>query len=228
MLGHPLKGRRETELPFDPTDTDGSRRLCAENPLFVFDPNNLSNRPLPGVQEVLLNFWPIYTESLRTLFIRSFTAGLRDPDARVMENEWRKELSNLRDAIFHCPRCTAENFFDIDRVRRNQKLNPCWSCSVPLELPPRMRIGGNHGFMLVALSEGAQLFPHHLEADTYNFTEVRAQVATNPLSLRNLSHTKWTTRLQNGSIIETPPNTILQLTDGCHIHFGQAEADIKL
>ncbi len=57
-----------------------------------------------------------------------------------MENEWRKEMSVLHDSIFHCPKCTAENFFDIDRARRKEKLNACWSCGTPLDLPARMRI----------------------------------------------------------------------------------------
>ncbi len=48
MLGHPLKGKRELELAFDKSDIDGSRRLCGDDPVFVFDPANASNRPIPG------------------------------------------------------------------------------------------------------------------------------------------------------------------------------------
>ena len=96
-----------------------------------------------------LSFWPIYPGSLRKLFIRAFTAGLRDPDARVMENEWRKEMCALRDAIFHCPHCGAENFFDVEKLRQRRALDPCWGCQSLLSNPPRMRMGPAYGSQLV-------------------------------------------------------------------------------
>lgn len=86
MLGHPLKGKRELTLPYDASDPDKSRRLCEDDPVFVYDPKDESNRPIPGEHDPLLSFWPIYPMSLRRLFTRAFTEGLFDPDGRVMEN----------------------------------------------------------------------------------------------------------------------------------------------
>jgi hypothetical protein len=153
-------------LAYDAADPDGSRRLCADAPVFVFDPSNDSNRPVPGMHDAILNFWPIYPQAFRDLFIRSFTHGLSDPDARVMENQWRKELCPTRDAIFYCPRRTAENVLDIDRIKRKTDLDPCWSCQDRLHAPARMRVGGPHDPHLFVLSAGAQLFAHHLGGDT--------------------------------------------------------------
>ena len=69
-----------------------------------------------------MSFWPIYPGSLRKLFTRAFTVGLHDPDARVMENEWRKEMCALRDSIFNCPHCGVENFFDLEALRLKKTL----------------------------------------------------------------------------------------------------------
>ncbi len=154
VIGHPLKGKRELTLPYDASDPDQSHRLCALDPVFIFDPDNDSNRPQPGVHDNPLSFWPIYPGSLRKLFIRAFTAGLHDPDARVMENEWRKEMCALRDAIFHCPQCGAENFFDLELLRQRKALDPCWGCQSLLRNPPRMRMGAAYGSQLVMLSPG--------------------------------------------------------------------------
>jgi hypothetical protein len=175
-----------------------------------------------------LSFWPIYPGSLRKLFIRAFTAGLRDPDARVMENEWRKEMCALRDAIFHCPHCGAENFFDLEQLRQRKALDPCWGCQSLLNNPPRMRMGPAHGSHLVMLSHGAQLFPHHLEGDTYNFSAPLAEVISKPLGLRNLSSDRWNARTQSGSTLEVKGHEVLPLTADCHIHFGKTEADIRI
>lgn len=229
MLGHPLKGQRELDISYEPEDPDGSRRLCAVNPLFVFDPQDESNRPMKGLHDVMLNFWPIYPQSLRDLFTRSFTAGLRDADARVMENEWRREMCRLRDSIFHCPQCGAENFFDLSLVRQRMDLNPCWSCRATMAPPPRIRIGdGRSDPQFVMLTRGARLYPHHLENDDYNFAAPLAEVTENFTGLRNLSRRGWSCRMADGTLNQLPPGALLPLQNGCAIHFGETEGVVRL
>ncbi len=145
-----------------------------------------------------------------------------------MDKEWRREMVSLRDSMFECPDCEAENFFNIDRVKRKQPLDACWSCGRVPKLPPRMRISGKHEPILVVLGKGAQLFPHHLEGDEYNFTTVLAEVVMNPLSLKNVSGKIWTATRADGSSIEVPHGGSLVLSDGCRVHFGRSDAEIKL
>jgi eukaryotic-like serine/threonine-protein kinase len=228
MMGHPLKGKLELTLPYLESDPDQSQRLCAASPVFIFDPNNDCNRPQPGIHDNPLSFWPIYPGSLRSLFTRAFTAGLHDADARIMENEWRKEMCALRDSIFLCPYCGAENFFDLDLLRQKKALNPCWGCNSLLRNPPRMRMGTAFGSQLVMLSPGAQLFPHHLEGDIYNFSTPLGEIVTNPLGLRNLSLIKWVSRNANGLVTEVKTNEVLTLTSDCQVHFGLADAEIRI
>jgi DNA-binding helix-hairpin-helix protein with protein kinase domain len=228
MLGHPLKGRRELELPFQENDRDGSLRLCCTAPVFVYDPDDDSNRPVKGIHDVMMSYWPIYPKSLQALFTGSFTKGLHDPEARVMDKEWCREMSVLRDSIFECRNCEAENFFNLDRVKKKQPLEACWSCGRAPELPSRMRITGAHGARLVVLSRGTQLFPHHLNGDEYNFSTVLAEVAVNPLGLKNLSGKKWTATTADGTTTERRHGEVLPLSEGCRIHFGGSDAEIKL
>jgi eukaryotic-like serine/threonine-protein kinase len=227
MIGHPLKGKRELELPFDPKDPDGSQRLCADDPVFVFDPSNATNRPIPGVHDLMVKLWQIYPQSLRDLFVRTFTRGLRDPEARIMENEWRREMCTLRDSIFEC-QCGAENFFDIARAKQKLPLDPCWECGRTLPFPPRMRVGGQHDAKLIMLSPGVRLFPHHTEADTYNFRSPIAEVVSNPLGLRNLSNVNWTIQSSDGSRLEIPQHGVLAFQSNCRIHFGRTEGEVKI
>jgi DNA-binding helix-hairpin-helix protein with protein kinase domain len=228
MLGHPLKGKRELTLPYDGSDPDKSRRLCEDDPVFVYHPQDDSNRPIPGEHDPLLSFWPIYPASLRKLFTRAFTEGLLDPDARVMENEWRKEMCAIRDAIFYCGHCTAENFYDLDRARQKKTMNPCWGCGKALETPPRMRLGGEHEPLFVALSRGARLFPHHLEFDPYNFNRILAEVTEDPPGLRNLSGSSWTGRVVDGSIFEVRGGEVLPLSGDFQVSFGRTEAQVRV
>ena len=230
MVGHPLYGRRQDELPYDAADPDGTRRLCKDEPVFIFDPGDVSNRPVPGFHDCVVRFWNIYPQSLRELFTRAFTKGLRDPESRVMENEWRRELRILQDSIFICPTpgCETQNFFDVDRARNKQALNSCWACNRPVPYPPRMRIGTHNDSKLVVLSPGTQLFPHHLENDTYNFKAPLAEVITNTIGLKNLSHQTWSCKLQDGSTIDVPPQGVLRFESNCRLHFGKVDAEVKL
>ena len=228
VIGHPLKGMRELTLPYDAADPDQWRRLCALDPVFIFDPHDESNRPQPGVHDNPLSFWPIYPSSLRKLFTRAFTVGLYDPDARVMENEWRKEMCSLRDAIFYCPACGAENFFDLELARQNKALAPCRKCHLALGNPPRMRLRAANGSQLVTLRRGAQLFAHHLEGDLYNFENPLAEVVTGPLGLKNLSPGKWTSQGQNGSATEVKANEVLPLPADCRINFGKTVGEVRI
>jgi serine/threonine protein kinase len=228
LAGHPLKGKRQLTLPYDATDPDQSRRLYALEPVFLFDPHDESNRPQPGVHDNPLSFWPTYPDSLRKLFTRAFTVGLYDPDARVTENEWRKEMCALRDAIFYCPSCGAENFFDLELARQKKALGPCRGCHLALGNPPRMRLRAANGSRLVTLCRGARLFAHHLEGDLYNFENPLAEVVTDPLGLKNLSSGKWISRGQNGSATEVKANEVLPLPADCRINFGKTVGEVRI
>lgn len=228
MLGHPLKGKAEQRLHYDPEDPDGSRRLCAVDPVFVFDPANESNRPLPGVHDVVLNFWPIYPRSLRNLFTEGFTRGLHDPEGRVMDNDWRKQMVQLRDSIFLCRGCRAELFFDLQQLRKAGSLAPCWSCGAVPDLPPRMRLGNSVGASLVMLDPLTRLFPHHLEGDSYNFLKALAEVTSKPLALKNLSGRKWIVRSPSHGLTEILPGAILELSGPCTVHFGKTQGEIRV
>jgi DNA-binding helix-hairpin-helix protein with protein kinase domain len=228
LAGHPLKGKRQLTLPYDATDPDQSRRLYALEPVFLFDPHDESNRPQPGVHDNPLSFWPTYPDSLRKLFTRAFTVGLYDPDARVTENEWRKEMCALRDAIFYCPSCGAENFFDLELARQKKALSPCRGCHLTLGNPPRMRLRAANGSRLVTLCRGARLFAHHLEGDLYNFENPLAEVVTDPLGLKNLSSGKWISRGQNGSATEVKANEVLPLPADCRINFGKTVGEVRI
>jgi hypothetical protein len=139
-------------------------------------------------------------------------------------------MCRLRDAIFYCPQCTAENFMDIDLLRRKTSLNPCWSCGKQLSPPPRMRVSApHHDSWLVALSSGVWLFPHHLEGETYNFSAALAEVTGHPLGLKNLSGRKWTARYpEDSGLVEVAPGGILPLRNGVRIQFGNAEGEVRL
>jgi serine/threonine protein kinase len=231
-IHHPLEGAREHAI--HSMDMPALRKLFGTDPIFIFDPDDASNRPVPGYQDNALAYWEIYPQSLRDLFAKVFTRGLRDPrDGRVRETEWRKELTAVRDSIFYCSSCGKENFYDpkaLDGKGRSARL--CWSCRKPLRLPFRLRCQGNQ---VIMLNHDTKLFAHHLggAAKQFDFTLPLAEVARHPsdpsrLGLKNLSATNWYfTPPKGDGRIEVGPGQTAALTDGGKIAFGPVSAEIR-
>lgn len=224
MIAHPLKGRKEFSLPAVSWDPDNTKRLYGTEPLFIFDSLDRSNEPVPGHHDAALNFWPVYPRFLQEMFTRAFTAGLRDPDKRPTENEWRRTMCRLRDAIFNCHQCGAENFYDVQHLRESGGTpRPRWCCRAPVQLPARMRLGNE----VIVLTPGTQLFPHHIEERLYQFTPPMADVVANPLGLRNRSGRPWT-MASGDSVQKVPAGEVVPLMPGMTIDFGTQQGQIRL
>jgi DNA-binding helix-hairpin-helix protein with protein kinase domain len=220
---HPLEGRREADIHC--FDLPARTRLYGTDPLFIFDPVDPSNEPVPGYQDNALEFWRVYPGFLKALFIKSFTEGLRDPDhGRVREWEWRGGLSRLRDSILYCS-CGEENFYDPEAGGP-----ACWRCTRPLQLPPRIRIGK----AVIMLNHDSQLFAHHLDnGAAYDFSKPVGEVTRHPTDpsvwgLRNLTEERWTTTTADGTSHEVEPARGFRLAVGTRVHFGKAEGEILL
>jgi serine/threonine protein kinase len=228
MNNHPLDGRKEYAIHC--FDLHAMEQLYGTDPLFIFDPNDKSNAPVPGYHDNALTFWGIYPSFIKELFTESFTRGLRDSaNGRVRETDWRTQMCRLRDAIFRCS-CSAENFFDIDRMQREGGMTAsCWSCKAPLKLPARMRIGST----IVMLDPGSQLFAHHLDKDRpINFNKPLAEVAGHPadarlLGLKNLTGESWSATV-DGTVHEVQPGRSMAVSNGTRIHFGKVDGEIRV
>ncbi len=190
MHGHPLLGSRADSS----YAWDGAHRSEAElqvhnlglNPLFVFDPDDRSNAPVPG--DPMITWWPIYPQEFRMVFTRAFTTGLRDASlhGRVIEGTWRRALLRLSDCMWACPHCRVSVLYDAERPAQR-----CWGCHTALPVPPRLSLPGG----TLVLAEGAVVTRHHLYRDRDYRTE-QATVEPRPgragdLVLRNLMQAPW-------------------------------------
>jgi serine/threonine protein kinase len=220
MVHHPLEGEREARIRA--LDLVARRKLYGTEPIFIWDPDDTSNRPLPGFHDNALVFWPVYPRFIRDLFTQSFTVGLRDPRQRVGETTWRKALARLHDLVLYCGNCHAEGFLDPDASGDTI----CWRCGKPVRRPPRLRLKQHS----VLLTSDAKLYPHHLGSDAY-FTEPVAELAQHPSDpgrwgLCNRSSEKWVAQWPNGQVRDVEPGRSVPLTQDVRIQFGAVEGEI--
>lgn len=229
MVHHPLEGKKEVDIKC--LDLPAMNKLYGTEPIFIFDPQNDSNRPVDGYHDNVLAFWPLYPKFIRDLFTEAFTEGLADPMERVRESEWRAAMIRLRDAIIYCPQCGAENFYDVGKLKASGgKPGKCWDCGSDLMLPPRIRIGDS----IVMLNYDTKLYRHHIDNDhLYDFEKPVAEVNQHPhdpsiWGLRNLDDEKWVITLEDGSIKDVDPGRNVRLAVGTKINFGKKEGEIRV
>jgi len=228
MVHHPLEGRREREIAC--LDLPAMKKLYGTEALFIFDPKHGANRPVPGVHNNATLFWNLYPGYVRDIFTRAFTEGLRDPGARVRESEWRAVFTRMRDQIYYCHNCGAENFLadegDLPGPLGEQK---CWFChEVPV--PPMRLIFGRHS---IVLNQDTLLYPHHLDANRRNdYSEIMAEMVPHPTrpdvwGLKNVSGQTWKTVPPAGApIVEVASGRSVSLVPGLRIRFGPSEGTV--
>ncbi len=225
MVGHPLEGEREVAIRC--MDLPAMEQLYGWNPIFVFDPQDASNRPAPEVHDHVGTFWELYPENLRAHFTRVFTNGLRDPRARVRESEWRNVLSQLHDALFAC-RCGADNFYCRSRVRAGGNCGDCWQCGEPLRSPPRMRIGKR----IIALSPDTVIHQDRMRPGLGGRgIGIAGRVVEDSkarLILQNFTQDTWNARLPGKPMYTIRPGGSVALEDSLSLHFGQMTAEVRL
>ena len=228
MIHHPLEGKKELELHC--FDLPAMTRLYGTEPLFIFDPDDDANKPVPGYHDNVLEYWRLYPQFLRDLFTKAFTDGIRDPEnGRVRESEWRAAMVRLRDSVFYCPHCGLENFYDVEVLQdANQKPGSCWSCGRDLRLPPRIRVNEN----IIMLNHDTSLFPHHTGEEMYDFSQPVAKVTQHPKDpsiwgLKNLSDEKWVMNTAESQMRDVNPGQSVQLKVNTRINFGKAEGVIR-
>ena len=220
--GHPLDGQREANIRC--LDVPALERLYGFDPLYIWDPNDDSNRPVSGIHNNPIAFRNMYPETLVALFQRSFTDGLHYPPKRVRESEWRKAFASTIDSIWLCT-CGAENFYE-PAVAASSDSKLCWSCKKPLVLPPRIKIGDD----IVLLNRTTQLFGYHV-GQPHDDTPI-AEVAQNPkvpslFGLRNLTAEKWTLTKPDGALVDVLPKRAASILNGNLINFGRQTGEIR-
>ncbi len=217
MRNHPLQGRREFEHEVITKELE--LRLWGRDALFIFDEKDDSNRPVEDFNSAVLFYWPLYPQFLRDLFKLAFTRGIREPQQRVMEAQWRAALAQLRDGISLCPLCEAENFHD-DEAHRS-----CWNCGCTLSPPRQITLPG---YRIVA-AEGAGLFSYHL--DPRRTPDSNGPIAhivrrNDVIDLHNASAVPWRVVAPDGNERTIGPGEQVPIEPGLRISIGNVEAKV--
>jgi serine/threonine protein kinase len=214
---HPLEGKKA----YPPCMTEElERKLYGGEPLFIFDPEDDSNSPVPGINNNAIIRWPLYPGYVRDKFTEAFSkTALTDPSFRVIERDWLKTFIRLRGEVFKCP--CGEVFF-ADPVNPTK----CPAC------------GEEHTFdryistprYNIPLHQRTKLYACHTEGDSDDFSTVTAEAVINPDTglpeLKNRSKKTWLVLGSTGKQVSRGPGKTASLDKGTTIVFGSITAQI--
>jgi len=205
--GHPLEGKAGTPVCMD---AENERRIYGENPVFVWDPGDKSNRPVQGIHKGAIRRWPQLPAYLQEAFVKAFSKeALTDPGRRIIEQEWLRIFIRMRSEIF---KCSCEAVYFADPVN----LNPCTACKRKNAFPFFIKTGRYN----LPVHQRTKLYVCHAEKDSDDFETLVGEVLAkgSGFELKNISGKNWT-----ADSFSVAPNNAFALRKGLRIGFGGTE-----
>ncbi|MGI6501681.1 MAG: protein kinase domain-containing protein [Anaerostipes sp.] len=223
MVNHPLEGKIEASIKC--MDMLARVKLYGTDPVFIFDPDNKTNRPVKGIHDNANIYWPLYPEKLRQMFAKAFTVGLTQPNKRVTEPEWMNLFANMMSGMMQCS-CGASNFYNEDLEGRGVA-HICWNCQSVVRVPTKMIVGKS----TVLLNHNTKLLHHHIYGD-YDLETVVGSVIQNPKNpalwgIRNEDKVNWTYEKPDGTQIPVGIGKTAGIAGGVKIHFSEVTGEFK-
>jgi len=224
-LQHPLQGKKEYEIEI--VDYDSLVDLYGHNPVFIYDPIDETNRPLKGKKDIADAYWPYYPTFIKQRFIEAFTLGLQDPNQRVRESIWIKDLSMLRASLMYCYNCGEQLFYDKSKIG---KLEPCPKCKKAIDtLPPRLKIGER----ILMLNHDAVLYTNQIDdSNLMDYETPYAKIEIHPRhpevwGIKNLTEQSWRFETKDGEMKEIFKDGVIPIRDGLEVFLGNAVGTLR-
>lgn len=204
---HPLEGAKVVACPCMTEAYE--KKFYGSEAVFIYNPNDKSNLPVQGIHQNVIRRWPVLPAALREAFTREFSeVMLRNPQKRMIEQNWEKLIATLRDSLVICPHCKEESFVEEGK-------QTCMNCGKTIDTSLQLRLGVRS----IYLTEGTKLYiDHDNDADVL----VQRDANVGLLLLKNLSHEiTWTAETPSGKLKAVAPGEVAPVKPGIKISFNQ-------
>jgi serine/threonine protein kinase len=213
VRNHPLEGKAACPVCMD---AKHEKKIYGEDPVFIFDPDDNSNRPVQGLHKGAIAQWPLLPVYLREEFTKAFSKDvLTNPSSRIIEQEWLRIFIRMRSEVYKC-QCGEVYFADPVNV------NPCPFCGEKNEFQFYIK---TYRYSL-PVHQRTKLYACHTEKDSDDFETLCGEVsAKGEFELKNISDKNW--QITDGENVSSiAPSESFELKKGVVINFGSASAEI--
>ena len=204
---HPFEGAAAAQHPY--LTDEIRRKLYGSGAVFIFDPENKSNRPVRGIHQSVIRSWPSFPNVLKDAFVREFCQeGVRNPSSRLPAGVWEDKIREARELLVRCQNCGKEMF-------TGATAGPavCPGCQKPLYTSVLVI----NGIRRVPLTLGRKI----AVAGGMPEAEVTKDQECN-LLIKNLSSELcWSVVTPSGKTKTVPPQGIMPVKEGLRIKFSE-------
>ncbi|MCQ2409548.1 MAG: serine/threonine-protein kinase [Clostridia bacterium] len=209
--GHPLEGAKTCSYCCLTEQIE--KELFGENPVFCFDPDNHSNKPVKGIHNNVIVLWETYPKFFRDAFTKVFTKGIKDREERLTEREWLQILLKLRDYTVTCS-CGCENTFDEDDTKLK-----CMECGTKIVRPLTLNV--DKSSILLFPKSKIYMFQTINGGSLFDIAGEVLQNKKNPSlwGIRNISPYSWKSVYPDGREEEIGTNGVVIIAKDVKIYF---------
>ena len=202
---HPFEGAKVVACPCMTEAFE--KKFYGSEALFIYDPTDKSNLPVRGIHQDVIRRWPVFPQMLRDAFIEEFSKEkLQDPCTRMIEQNWKKIISSVRDSLVVCQHCAEETFVNV-----SDSTDKCMNCGKDVDLSKRLVINNRS----LPLTQNTYIY-----IDEDNTPDGVVTTDSNGFMLiKNISTETWTVETPSGKIKTVAPNEILPVKEGLKITF---------
>ena len=208
FANHPFEGAKVVACPCMTESFE--KKFYGSEATFIYDPSDKTNLPVRGVHQNVIRRWPVFPAILKDTFIDQFSQEkLKNPTTRLIEQEWQKIISKVRDSLVICPACGEETFLNDISGTCN-----CMNCGKPIDTSKYVKIGTRS----LILTPNTKLY-----IDNDNSAD--GLVVVNPqdtsmMLIQNITNNKWTAETPSGKIKEVEPKGFMPVKAGIKISFS--------
>lgn len=200
---HPFEGARVVACPCMTESYE--KKFYGSEAIFIYDPNNDTNRPVRGIHQNVIRRWPVFPQLLRDTFIEQFsTEKLRNPNTRLIEMRWKDIIAKVRDEMVVCPHCADEAFVEVCSTTSR-----CMNCGKTIDTSLRLVLGTRE----LPLTKGTEIF-----IDTDNIPDGKVVVdAAGTMLIQNVSPDQWVVETASGKVKQVDPQGYMPAKPGLKI-----------
>ena len=208
FANHPFEGAKVVACPCMTESFE--KKFYGSEATFIYDPSDKTNLPVRGVHQNIIRRWPVFPAILKDTFIDQFSQEkLKNPTTRLIEQEWQKIISKVRDSLVICPACGEETFLNDISGTCN-----CMNCSKTIDTSKYVKIGTR----TLVLTPNTKLYIDN-DNSADGLVVVKPQ-DTSMMLIQNITTNKWTAETPSGKIKEVEPKGFMPVKAGIKISFS--------
>ena len=211
---HPFEGARVVACPCMTESYE--KKFYGSEAIFIYDPNNDTNRPVRGIHQNVIRRWPVFPQLLRDTFIEQFSEEkLKKPNTRLIEMRWKDIINKVRDEMVVCPHCGDEAFVEIANTTSR-----CMNCGKAIDTSLRLKLGSRE----LPLTRGTEIY-----IDTDNIPDGKVAIDTaGTVLVQNISPDPWTVETASGKVKVVAPQGYMPAKPGLKITLKIHNVDYNL